>query len=164
MPGATQQQHWEYARRLHPYIQQQYGQQYGQQAAGGGLFSIVQQILPEVPSTQLQALITQLEAAPYNMIAILQQVLPNVPEYLLQYRAQKLHPYFMNARPAPPTVSGAGLDQPPPLPTPGPPDLPTPGPNGKPVGEDCGCGANDMFLGLAGEPEKEDTSDRLIVG
>ena len=164
MPGATQQQHWEYARRLHPYIQQQYGQQYGQQAAGGGLFSIVQQILPEVPSTQLQALITQLEAAPYNMIAILQQVLPNVPEHLLQYRAQKLHPYFVNARPAPPTVSGAGLDQPPPLPTPGPPDLPTPGPNGKPVGEDCGCGANDMFLGLAGEPEKEDTSDRLIVG
>ena len=76
----------------------------------GQPLSVVQQILPEVPSTQLQTLISQLEAAPYNMIAILQQVLPNVPEYLLQYRAQKLHPYFMHARPAPPTVSGAGVE------------------------------------------------------
>ena len=186
MPEATWQQHRDYARQLHPYVQQQYQQQYGQQYGqqngqqygqqngqqygqqygqqAGNLYSVVQQILPEVPSTQLQALIPQLEAAPYNMIAILQQVLPNVPEYLLQYRAQKLHPYFMYARPAPPTVSGAGVDQPPPLPTPGPPDLPTPGPNGKPAGESCGCGDNDMFLGLAGEAEKEDTSDRLIVG
>ncbi len=165
MPGQTQQQYYDYGRRLHPYVQQQYGQQYGQQA--GNLYSVVQQILPEVPSTQLQTLISQLEAAPYNMIAILQQVLPNVPEYLLQYRAQKLHPYFMHARPAPPTVSGAGVDQPPPLPNPGPPDLPTPGPNGKPVGEDCGCGQNDLFLGLAGvgvDGESAKEEERLILG
>ena len=166
MPGQTQQQYYDYGRRLHPYVQQQYGQQYGQQA--GNLYSVVQQILPEVPTTQLQALISQLEAAPYNMIAILQQVLPNVPEYLLQYRAQKLHPYFVNARPAPPTLSGTGVDQPPPLPPPGPSGIPdVPGPNGKPAGESCGCGDNDLFLGFAGvgvDGESAKEEERLILG
>ena len=169
MPQQNQAQHYEYARQLYPYVQQQYGQQYGQQAEN--LYSIVQSILPEVPATQLQALIAQLQAAPYNMIALLQQVLPNVPEYLLQYRAQKLHPYFAGGynrpappRPAPPTLSGAGVDQPPPLQNAGPPDLPPTGPNGKPVGEDCGCGEYDTFLGLAGEGEAANEPDRLIIG
>lgn len=155
MPGLTQQQHYEYAQRLNPYVQQQYGQQYAQSANGSNLYAIVQQILPEVPATQIQQLIAQFEAAPYNMIALLQQVLPNVPEYLLQYRAQKLHPYFASRRPAPPTVSGAGVSQPPPLPPPGPPAMPPPGPNGKPVGEDCGCGQNDLFLGFVGEAPED---------
>ena len=101
------------------------------------------------------------------MIALLQQVLPNVPEYLLQYRAQKLHPYFAGGysnRPAPPV---AGVSQPPPLPPPGPMGIPdVPGPNGKPAGESCGCGQNDMFLGLAGEGEAavDSGADRLIIG
>jgi hypothetical protein len=167
MPGLTQQQYGQYGQQLYPHVwrqyQQQYGQQYGQNA-GGGLIGIVQSILPEVPSTQIQALIAQLQAAPYNMIALLQQVLPNLPERNLHERARRLHPYFASgtvAPPAPPT----GVSQPPPLPNPGPPDLPAPGPNGKPVGEDCGCGANDMFLGLAGDGEAADSgTDRLIMG
>jgi hypothetical protein len=165
MPGLNQQQYGEYGRQLHPHVWRQYGQQYGQSATGGGLFAIVQQILPEVPSTQLQSLIAQLQAAPYNIIPALQQVLPNLPERNLHERARRLHPYFAGSSVtvAPPV---AGVSQPPPLPNPGPPDLPTPGPNGKPVGEDCGCGvgANDLFLGLAGESEAANGDDRLILG
>jgi len=164
MPGATWQQHQQYAQQLYPYVQQQYGQQYGQSASN--LFAVVQQILPEVPSTQIQQLIATIQAAPYDMITPLRQVLPNVPEYLLQYRAQKLHPYFVGAvhRPAPPTVSGAGVSQPPPLPPPGPTGIPdVPGPNGKPAGESCGCGENDLFLGFVGEAPKED-DQMLIIG
>ena len=96
--GLTQQQYGQYGRQLYPHVwqqyQQQYGQQYGQNVSGNGLFGVVQQILPEVPSTQIQALIAQLQAAPYNMIALLQQVLPNLPERGLHERARRLHPYF----------------------------------------------------------------------
>ena len=170
MPGLTQQQYGQYGRQLYPHVwqqyQQQYGQQYGQNVSGNGLFGVVQQILPEVPSTQIQALIAQLQAAPYNMIALLQQVLPNLPERSLHERARRLHPYFAGGStvtvPTPPT----GVSQPPPLSPPGPTGIPdVPGPNGKPAGESCGCGQNDMFLGLAGEGEAADSgTDRLILG
>ena len=170
MPGMNQQQYGQYGQQLHPHVwqqyQQQYGQQYGQQATGGGLFAIVQQILPEVPSTQLQSLIAQLQAAPYNIIAALKQVLPNLPERSLHERARRLHPYFSGSTVTPPAPPVAGVSQPPPLPPPGPTGIPdVPGPNGKPAGESCGCGQNDMFLGLAGEGEAVDSgADRLIIG
>jgi hypothetical protein len=110
-------------------------------------------------------LIAQLQAAPYNIIAALKQVLPNLPERSLHERARRLHPYFSGSTVtvAPPV---AGVSQPPPLPPPGPTGIPdVPGPNGKPAGESCGCGQNDMFLGLAGEGEAVDSgADRLIIG
>src|SRR5271166_6480822 len=143
-------------------------------ASYGDIVSILNSVAPELTPAHTQQIAQTLADQPWNIQGAFQQALPNYSYQQHQDYARRFYsPYmrYAGSRPAPPVPrpgpphSLHGMGQPPPLPNPGPPDMPVPGPNGQPAGESCGCGDNDMFLGLAGnegEAAKED--DRLIVG